>query len=133
LFINFPATPWAEKWRQIFRYDWEDGLTQSNRREGGRKVYGAEIKVYVELEPTPSTCIETLARRAYEQTLSRILEEQGEGEDLLERLELLRLFLESTDFGHLRSQYERYLTEGRRVKFIIHSSEGKVSYEFMVQ
>jgi hypothetical protein len=89
--------------------------------------------VYVELEPNLSDCIETLARRAYEQTLSRVLEGEREGEDLSERLELLRLFLESTDFGDLRSRYERYLTDGKSVKFVIYPSGEKVSYEFTVQ
>ena len=65
--------------------------------KSGRSDKGLPM-VYVELEPNLSTCIETLARRAYEQTLSRILEEQSEEEDLLEKMEVLRLFLESTDF-----------------------------------
>lgn len=47
-------------------------------------------------------------------------------EELGEKLEVLRLFLESTDFGQLRSQYEGYLTEGKEVTFLIYPEEGKV-------
>jgi type II restriction/modification system DNA methylase subunit YeeA len=54
-------------------------------------------------------------------------------ERLGERLEVLRLFLESADFDHLRSQYEGYLTKGRQVTFLIYSEEEKVSYKLVVE
>jgi len=54
-------------------------------------------------------------------------------EELGERLEVLRLFLESTDCSDLRSHYEGYLTEGKKVTFLIYSEEGKVSYKLMVE
>jgi len=54
-------------------------------------------------------------------------------DELGERLEVLRLFLESTDFSHLRSQYEGYLAEGKKVTFQIYAEEGKVSYKLIVQ
>jgi len=54
-------------------------------------------------------------------------------EGLLKRLEVLRLFLESADFGYLRSQYEGYLTEGREVTFLIYPEEGKTSYKLIVK
>lgn len=88
--------------------------------------------VYIELEPNLSNCIETLVKKEYRQTLNRILKEKVEDEQLFERLEVLRLFLESTDFSYLRSQYEKYLTEGKRIRFKIHSRDEKVSYELIV-
>jgi hypothetical protein len=90
-------------------------------------------KVFVELEPNLSHCIETLAKREYKQTLSNILKIRTEDEELSEKLEILRLFLESTDFGALRSQYEKYLEEGKKVKFRIYSTQGKVSYKLLIQ
>jgi hypothetical protein len=90
-------------------------------------------KVFIELEPNLSSCIETLAKREYKKALSAILKTGTEDEELSERLEVLRLFLESTDFGALRSRYEKYLEEGKRVKFRIYFTKGKVSYKLVIQ
>jgi hypothetical protein len=89
--------------------------------------------VPIELNPNLSSCIETLSKKEYERTLNLLLEERGIDEGLGERLEVLRLFLESADFGHLRSQYEGYLTEGKKVTFLISPEEGKVSYKLIVE
>ncbi len=66
----------------------------------------------IELKPSLSRCIETLSKKEYEQTLNLLLG-KGPVEELGEKLEVLRLFLESTDFSRLRSQYEGYLTDGK--------------------
>ena len=59
--------------------------------------------VCIDLKPNLSSCIETLSKKEYERTLNLLLKERGIDEGLGERLEVLRLFLESADFGHLRS------------------------------
>jgi hypothetical protein len=89
--------------------------------------------VSIELKPNLSSCIETLSKKEYEQTLNLLLKKGSVDEALGERLEVLRLFLESTDFGRLRSQYEGYLTEGKKVTFLIYPEEGKVSYKLIVE
>jgi hypothetical protein len=89
--------------------------------------------VPIELKPNLSSCIETLSKKEYERTLNLLLKEGGLDEGLLKRLEVLRLFLESTDFGYLRSQYEGYLTDGKKVTFLIYPEEGKVSYQLIVE
>ena len=89
--------------------------------------------VCIELKPDLSSCIETLSKKEYEQTLSLLLKEGYANEALGERLEVLRLFLESTDFGHLRSQYAGYLREGKKVTFLIYPEEGKVSYKLTAE
>jgi len=89
-------------------------------------------KAFIELEPNLSNCIETLAKREYEKALSTILRAGTEDEELSERLEVLRLFLESTDFGALRSRYEKYLEEGKKVKFRVYSTKGRVNYKLTV-
>ena len=89
--------------------------------------------VCIELKPNLSSCIETVSKREYERTLNLLLKEGRVDEKLGERLEVLRLFLESADFGHLRSQYEGYLTEGKKVSFLIYSEEGKVNYKLIVE
>lgn len=89
--------------------------------------------VCIELKPDLSGCIETLSKKEYERTLSLLLKEGYANEALGERLEVLRLFLQSTDFGHLRSQYEGYLREGKKVTFLIYPEEGKVSYKLTAE
>ncbi len=87
----------------------------------------------IELKPDLSNCIETLSKKEYERTLNRLLKEGRVNEELGERLEVLRLFLESADFGHLRGQYEGYLTEGKKVTFLIYPEKGKVNYKLIVE
>jgi hypothetical protein len=89
--------------------------------------------VPIELKPDLSNCIETLSKKEYERTLNLLLKKGPVDEELGERLEVLRLFLESADFGHLRSQYEGYLTDGKKVTFLIYPEEGKVSYQLIVE
>jgi len=89
--------------------------------------------VPIELKPSLLSCIETLSKKEYERTLDLLLIKGPVDEELGERLEVLRLFLESADFGHLRSQYEGYLTEGKKVTFLIYPEEGKVSYKLIVE
>ena len=89
--------------------------------------------VCIELKPNLSNCIETLSKKEYERTLNLLLKEGRVDEELGKRLEVLRLFLESTDFGQLRGQYERYLTEGKEVAFLIYPEEGKAGYQLIVE
>jgi hypothetical protein len=89
--------------------------------------------VPIELKPDLSNCIETLSKKEYERTLNLLLKEGSVDGKLGERLEVLKLFLESADFGHLRSQYEGYLTEGKKVTFLIYPEKGKASYKLIVE
>ena len=75
--------------------------------------------------------METKAKREYNQILGDLLN-KGEDVELGERLETLRLFLESTDFSKLRNEYEKYLIQGRVVKFIVYLEEGKPKYEMKI-
>lgn len=89
--------------------------------------------VCIELKPTLSSCIETVSKKEYERTLNLLLKEERVDQKLGERLEVLRLFLESADFGHLRSQYEGCLSEGKEVTFLIYPEEEKVGYKLIVE
>jgi hypothetical protein len=76
------------------------------------------------LEPTLTHCIETVAKREYETVLSLLLRDKKEDPRLADKLELLRLFLESADFGLLRSCCDECLFAGRPVKVIVTSTGG---------
>jgi hypothetical protein len=79
----------------------------------------------VELFPTLEHCVESAAREEFWRLVNRYLEERGGDSKLQERIELLRAFLESTDFGRLRSESEAYLVRGERARFVICWKEGQ--------
>ena len=87
--------------------------------------------VNIELEPELDTCVETEAKRQYEQ-IQRELLKGGEEKGLTKRLEVLRLFLESADFSKLRSESEKHLVEGKRVKFLLSLEKGKPKCEMRI-
>ncbi len=63
----------------------------------------------VELVPNLSHCIETVAKRKYAELVPKLLA-SGEGnKELQEKLEILRSFLEITDFRKLREESEKQL------------------------
>jgi hypothetical protein len=79
------------------------------------------------LEPDLSRCIETTAREEFGRSMRLLLE--GESRPgLAERTELLRLFLETADFGELRRLSEPLLAEGRRVTFTVYEDAGAARY-----
>jgi len=86
----------------------------------------------IELSPSLAHCIETRARDEFWNSVNQYMEGGQEDKKLEERIELLKAFLESTDFKQLRSQSEKHLAEGRHVRFIVSWKEGKPSYEMVV-
>lgn len=86
----------------------------------------------VELMPDLEHCIETLARLEYQQSVSKYLRQEGVDQELEARIELLRLFLETANFRELRRESEKYLMEGKRVKFVIALCGGKLTYELKI-
>ena len=48
---------------------------------------------------------------------------------LEDRIELLRMFLETADFRKLRAESEKHLIEGKNVKFVLTLVKGKPKYE----
>ncbi len=90
-----------------------------------------ENPIRIELTPELDACVETQAKRLYNQFLSQLLKE-GENEELAVKLELLKGFLESADFNKLRSESEPHLVAGRKVRFILHPEKGKPEYEMKI-
>jgi len=86
----------------------------------------------IDLFPSLSHCIETTAREEFWNSVNQYTEGGQKDKKLEEKIELLKAFLESMDFKKLRSQSERYLVEGKQVKFVISWKEGKPIYEMVV-
>jgi hypothetical protein len=86
----------------------------------------------IELFPSVSHCIETAARDEFWNSANQYMEGEQQDKKLGEKIELLKAFLESADFKRLRSDSERHLVQGKKVRFVIRWKEGKPSYEMVV-
>lgn len=86
----------------------------------------------IELFPDLSHCIETVAKQEFWNLAHSYMESEQQDKELKNKIELLKAFLESMDFGKLRSESEQYLIQGKKVKFVICWKEDKPFYEMVV-
>jgi len=91
------------------------------------------VTIRIELVPTLSHCVETMAKREYWKSVDKYLKKRNEDRKFEEKIELLRSFLETADFGILRRQSEKHIIDGKKVKFILSIKNGKQSYEMTVE
>jgi hypothetical protein len=87
------------------------------------------IIVKIELVPTLDLCIEGTARQEYLKSADEYMQRSRKDRKLEEKIELLRMFLETADFRKLRAESEKHLVEGKKVRFILTSEKGKPQYE----
>jgi len=85
----------------------------------------------IELVPDLSHCIETVARREYENLAKTYLRADKGDSEFEEKIELLLSFLESADFRELRKQSEGFLLKGQKIKFILCRERGKAKYKML--
>ena len=86
----------------------------------------------IELVPTLSQCIETIAKKEYDETVRQLLASGEHNRKLLETAGLLKNFLETADFKKLRAESERYLVDGKHVKFVVYAEGGVSKYEMRI-
>jgi hypothetical protein len=86
----------------------------------------------IDLFPSLSHCIETTAREEFWNSVNQYMESGQKNRKLEEKIELLKAFLESTDFKKLRSQSEKHLVEGKRVKFEVRRKANRLDCQMMV-
>lgn len=86
----------------------------------------------IELVPDLNHCIETVAKREHTAVLKQLLTQKQRNKKLEEKLEILRLFLETVDFTNLRAESERQLVEGRVVRFVVCLENGMPKYEMEI-
>jgi hypothetical protein len=91
------------------------------------------VTIRIELVPTLSHCIETMAKREYWKSVDEYLKKRNEDRKFEQKIELLRFFLKTADFGILRRQSEKHIMDGKKVKFILAIRNGKQSYEMTVE
>ncbi|MBN1643902.1 MAG: hypothetical protein JW856_03700 [Dehalococcoidales bacterium] len=81
--------------------------------------------------PTLDACVETHAKQLYNRTSSELLKNPDD-KLFQQRLETVRLFLESVDFKKLRKEWEKYLVEGKKVAFRVWQKNGKAHWKMTV-
>jgi hypothetical protein len=91
------------------------------------------VTIRIELVPTLSHCIETMAKREYWKSVDEYLKKRNEDRTFEEKIELLRSFLETADFGILRRQSEKHIIDGKKVKFILSVKNGKQRYKMTAE
>jgi translation initiation factor IF-3 len=91
------------------------------------------VAIRIELIPTLSHCIETIAKREYWRSVDEYLKKRKEDKELEEKIELLKSFLETEDFGVLRRQLEKHLMNGKQVKFNLSIRNGEQAHEMTVE
>lgn len=87
----------------------------------------------IELVPELSHCIETVAKNEYRETLRQLFAASEGTEELEEKVELLRMFLETMDFKELRRESEKHLLQGRKVKFVVYREGETAKYDLRVE
>jgi len=86
----------------------------------------------IEMVPDLAHCIETIARRKHAELAQRLLGSETGNTETEEKLEILRLFLETADFRKLRSESEKQLIDGRNVRFTVYLEDGVPKCEMHV-
>jgi len=86
----------------------------------------------IELVPSLSHCIETVTKEAYWNLVNKYMRDEPENKELAGQIELLKAFLGMMDFRKLRSESEKYLIQGKTVKFMIYWQGDNLSYDMVV-
>lgn len=104
----------------------------AKNRIGEKAKNSEDPSPYLEIYPDLSECVETKARKEYNRLSSLLLSGSNET-GLIEQLEVLRHFLAISDFRALRSKSEKFLVEGKIVKFLLSKRSGKTCCEMRVE
>lgn len=83
--------------------------------------------IKIELVPDANNCIETVARREFQNLVNECLQNERVISEFAQKIELLRVFLESADFRKLRRESEEYLSKGQKVKFLLYFKHGAIT------
>ncbi|MDD5094370.1 MAG: hypothetical protein PHV74_08340 [Dehalococcoidia bacterium] len=104
-----------------------------------KRAEGGKIDLEpIELEPgyttfeMPGRCAKCLVEEEYGICMRQMLKGDDE-RPLKERFEVVRAFLTSPDLAQVRDESEKYLSDGKRVKILVHLEEGQPKYEIKVE
>lgn len=81
----------------------------------------------------PGKCLKCLAEKELNNCLFGLLSEQSSDAELQQRYEALLALLQSPEFERLRSEAERLLSEGKRVKVKVDYNKGNLQCELIIE
>ena len=93
----------------------------------------------IEMEPKYSTvelpgrCLKCLAEQEYGDCLRALLRGDEGKKEFEERFEAVISLLKSSDLTKLRSDSEKYLSDGKKVRLVISTDEGNYEYRLEVE
>ncbi len=87
------------------------------------------MAIRIELVPTLEHCIESAAKHEFRKAAEEYMQSNKEDKNLEQKIELLRMFLDTANFRQLRADSEKHLTEGKIVRFVLTLDKGKPRYE----
>jgi hypothetical protein len=93
----------------------------------------------IEMEPRYSTvelpgrCLKCLAEQEYGDCLRALLRGDEGKKELEEKFEAVLSLLKSPDLIKLRSDSEKYLSDGKKVRLVISHDEGNPEYRLEVE
>jgi hypothetical protein len=88
--------------------------------------------VRIQLEPDLEHCVESLAKRRYTEFVETIVDSKESDIELTEKVELLRIFLETADFKSLRAESEKHLLNNKTVRFILYLENGHIVHNMLI-
>ncbi len=91
------------------------------------------IIVEIELVPTLALCIEGTARQEFKKCADEYMLHGKKDRKLEEKIEMLRMFLETANFHKLRAESEKHLVEGKKVRFVLTPDKGRPRYEMKIE
>lgn len=87
----------------------------------------------IELVPDLNHCIETVAKKEYNEAVQQLLSERSASDELKNKAEILRLFLENADFKKLRAESEPHLLQGEQIRVIVYLQDSAVKCEMITR
>jgi hypothetical protein len=84
------------------------------------------------LIPDIDHCIETVAKQKYDEIVRQLLASAENNQELLNMVELLKSFLETSDFKQLRMKSEKHLIDGKVVKFVVYKEDGCTKNKILI-
>ncbi len=85
----------------------------------------------VELHPDSDHCLETQARKAYQELATAYLRGAAEEEEMGKRIDMLWEFLTRADFRSLRRECERRLRQGFPADFVLLRKGDSLEWGFL--
>lgn len=91
-----------------------------------------DLSPYYSTNELPSRCVRCLAEEKLNNCIFKLLGAPGEDEELEQRFEALRAFLQSPGSKALIDESEKHLADGKQVEIKLSFEDGQPKYELKI-